>query len=236
MSMNTTAPVLGLLHTAESNRTRFVALLREMAPAGLRTLHEVHDDLLRDSLEGVPEIKQAASIEAALENLRAQGASQVLCTCSSIGRLAELAGARIGLPTLRVDRPMAEHAVAAGRRILMVACLPSTIAPTGDLLREVAQAAGRTIEIETLFLPSAWRMFERGEQARFAEAIAAAILDTPRTADALVLAQASMAPVADLLGAHPVPVFASPRLGLASALARLQDAQALAIDERRISA
>ena len=228
-----TQPALGLLHTASSNRDRFGALLREMAPEGITWIHNVREELLRDALDDVAEARQVAAISAALAELHANGATQVLCTCSSIGRLAELVGGRLGLPTLRVDRPMAERAVAQGRHILVAACLPSTLVPTSALIREVAAAGDRQVEIETMFLPSAWRLFQDGDEAGFARAIAEAILDSPLTVDAVVLAQASMAPAADLLARLPVPVLSSPRLGLATALSRLTGARMEAEQPRR---
>ncbi len=145
----------------------------------------------------------------------------MLCTCSSIGRLAEIVGADLGMPTLRVDRPMAERAVAAGRRVLAVACLTSTLMPTAALLRECADAADRQVEIETMLLPTAWRWFQEGNEPAFHRAIAEAVLGSSPTADAIVLAQASMAPAAALLTQVPVPVLSSPRLGVDAALARL---------------
>lgn len=224
---------LGLLHTSSANRDRFGALLKELAPPGVTWIHNVREELLREAMDDIPEARQMAAISAALAELHANGAGQVLCTCSSIGRLAELAGARLSLPTLRVDRPMAERAVAAGRQILLVACLPSTLVPTTALLREVAAAADRPIEIETMFLPSAWRLFLAGDEAGFARAIADAILDSPLTADAVVLAQASMAPAADLLARLPMPVLSSPRLGTGAALSRLTGRRIEVVPQRK---
>lgn len=221
-------PVLGLLHTASNHRGRFDALLRELSPPGVTWVDKVREALLRDALDEMPEARQWAAITAALAELHADGSEQVLCTCSSIGRLAELAGARLGLPTLRVDRPMAERAVALGRHILVVACLSSTLRPTTALLREVAAAADRPIEIETLYLASAWQLHLQGDEPGFARAIADAILDSPLTVDALVLAQASMAPAVDLLSGLAVPVLTSPRLGVAAALSRLTGARVAA--------
>lgn len=217
-----TGSVLGLLHTAAANRERFDALLRQLAPH-VAGIHGVHEDLLRAALDGVDETRQMAGISTALAELHARGASQVLCTCSSIGGLAERAGARLKLPTLRVDRPMAERAVALGHRILVVACLPSTLAPTTALLRECAAAADRRIEIETMLLASAWRLFQEGDEPAYHRAIAAALLDAPQTVDAIVLAQATMAPAA-ALAAFPAPVLGSPRLGIEAALARMDTA------------
>jgi hypothetical protein len=228
-----TNPTLGLLHTSSANRDRFSALLREMSPGDVTVIHNVREELLREALDDVPEARQVAAISAALAELHASGARQVLCTCSSIGRLAELAGARLGLPTLRVDRPMAERAVSLGRRILVVACLPSTLIPTTALLREAADESGRAIDIETMFLPSAWRLFLQGDEAGFARSIASAVLDSPLSVDVAVLAQASMAPATELLAGLAVPVLSSPRLGVAAALARLTGRPAEAPAPRR---
>jgi hypothetical protein len=135
--------------------------------------------------------------------------------------MAEQVGRQLGLPTLRVDRPMAEAAVATGRHLLVAACLPSTLGPTTQLLNEVAHAQSRRVEIETLLMENAWPLFQAGDEAGFARHVADIILHTRPRPDAIVLAQASMAGAADLLKHAPVPVFASPRLGVASSLARL---------------
>ena len=216
-----TRRVLGLLHTAESHRPRFDRLLAELAPQNIGWVHCVREILLRQALDTFPVNTIAAGIESAMATLQSQGASQVLCTCSSVGGMAEQVGRQMGLPTLRVDRPMADAAIVAGNHILVAACLPSTLGPTTQLLNEVAHAQNRRIEIETLLMENAWPLFQAGDEAGFSRRIASIILNTRPQPDAIVLAQASMAPAAELLKQSPVPVFSSPRLGVAAALRRL---------------
>ncbi|HEY3147109.1 MAG TPA: hypothetical protein VGJ75_12200 [Dongiaceae bacterium] len=222
--------MLGLLHTAESHRARFDRVLAEFAPPNVGWVHSVKEVLLRQALDTFPVHSIAAGIEAALVKLQSQGARQVLCTCSSVGGMAEQVGRQMGLPTLRVDRPMADAAIAQGRHILVAACLPSTLGPTTQLLNEVAYAQDRRIEIETLLMENAWPLFQAGDESGFVRHIAGIIpgivLGTRPRPDAIVLAQASMAPAAELLRQLPVPVFASPRLGVAAALRRLTEAAA----------
>jgi hypothetical protein len=213
--------VLGLLHTSESHRARFDRLLAELAPQNVGWVHSVREVLLRQALDTFPVNTIAAGIEAALAKLQGQGAQQVLCTCSSVGGMAEQVGRQMGLPTLRVDRPMADAAVAEGRHILVAACLSSTLGPTTQLLNEVAHAQDRRIEIETLLMENAWPLFQAGDEAGFSRHIASIILGTRPHPDAIVLAQASMASAAELLRQSPVPIFSSPRLGVATALRRL---------------
>ncbi len=219
--------MLGLLHTAEAHRPRFDRLLAELAPQNVGWVHSVKEVLLRQALDTFPVHKIAAGIESALAKLQSQGARQVLCTCSSVGGMAEQVGRQMGLPTLRVDRPMADAAIAQGRHILVAACLPSTLGPTTQLLNEVAHAQNRRIEIETLLMENAWPLFQAGDEAGFTRHIAGIIpsivLGSRPRPDAIVLAQASMASAADLLRQSPVPVFGSPRLGVAAALRRLTD-------------
>jgi hypothetical protein len=210
--------VLGLLHTAESHRSRFDRLLAELAPQNVGWVHCVREALLRQALDTFPVNTIAAGIESALATLQSQGARQVLCTCSSVGGMAEQVGRQMGLPTLRLDRPMAQAAVAAGRHILVAACLPSTLGPTTQLLNEVAHAQNRRVEIETLLMENAWPLFQAGDEAAFTRHIAGIILNTRPRPDAIVLAQASMAAAADLLKQSPVPVFSSPRLGVSASL------------------
>lgn len=213
--------VLGLLHTAEAHRPRFDRLMAEMAPPDVGWVHCVREVLLRQALDTFPVNTIAAGIESAMATLQRQGASQVLCTCSSVGGMAEQVGRQLGLPTLRLDRPMAEAAVGAGRHLLVAACLPSTLGPTTQLLNEVAHARNR--RIETLLMENAWPLFQAGDEAKFTRHIAGIIMNTRPRPDAIVLAQASMAAAAELLTQSPVPVFSSPRLGVAASLRLLTD-------------
>ncbi len=64
----------------------------------------------------------------------------------------------------------------------------------------------------------AWARFQAGDARGYAETVAEAISEV-RDADAVVLAQASMASASELAPDVSVPVFASPRVGLAAAAA-----------------
>jgi hypothetical protein len=111
-------------------------------------------------------------------------------------------------------------------RILVAVALGSTLGPTTDLLRASATAAGRAIAVEVLRCDEAWVLFEAGRREEFAAAIADLVADavvTDRTRevprpDVVVLAQASMAPAAELLTGLGVPVLSSPREAVRRAL------------------
>ncbi|WP_405834461.1 aspartate/glutamate racemase family protein [Streptomyces sp. NBC_01176] len=205
--------MLALLHTSPVHVPVFDALRDEDHP-DLELRHTVDEVLLaRARIEGPAAV--AGEVRAALGRAVADGAGAVLCTCSTIGGIAERADA--GVPVLRVDRPMAAAAVAVGPRVAVVAALESTLAPTVALVEDEARAAGRRVTVSTLLADGAWARFEAGDRDGFAAAVAAAA-DAVTGADVIVLAQASMAP-AQRLTTAAVPVLSSPRPGLAAGAA-----------------
>ncbi|MCW7944813.1 arylsulfatase [Streptomyces hygroscopicus] len=209
--MTSYAGPLALLHTSPVHIPVFESL-RDEAHPGLDLTHVVAEELLdRARVKGPDAV--ADDVREILGTAVAAGARAVLCTCSTIGAVAERAG--IGVPVVRVDRPMAAAAVAAGPRIAVIAALESTLEPTVALIRD--EAAGRSVEVRTLLVAGAWERFEAGDTDGYVRAVAGAA-DTVTHADAIVLAQASMAP-ARYLAATDVPVLASPGPGLAAAAA-----------------
>ncbi|MET9895978.1 aspartate/glutamate racemase family protein [Streptomyces sp. NPDC006465] len=202
---------LGLLHTSPTHVPVFDAL-RDEAHQGLELRHLVDEELLARARREGPEAV-ADDVRALLGRAVADGARVVLCTCSTIGAVAERAGA--GVPVLRVDRPMAAAAVATGPRVVVLATVASTLEPTVALIEEEARSAGRPVDVLTALVEDAWALFDAGDVDGCARAVADAA-DAVTDADVIVLAQASMTP-AQRLTTTSVPVLSSPRLGLATA-------------------
>lgn len=214
--------MIGFLHTLPSNRATFTALLDALAP-GLPSRHRVNEALLASARqEGAQAEGVCRQVGEAVKALVAEGAAVVVCTCSTIGGAAEATALPEGARVLRIDRPMAEQALAIGPRLLVAASLASTFEPTITLLNEVAHARGRPIQLTRLLCDRAWPYFERRDADGYARTIAEAIAAAPGDFDAIVLAQASMAPAARLLPDLPTPILSSPRLGLQAALKLLQ--------------
>ncbi|MFJ4713694.1 aspartate/glutamate racemase family protein [Streptomyces sp. NPDC088785] len=208
---------LALLHTSPVHVPVFDGL-RDAAHPGLALRHLVREELLERARAAGPG-SVADDVRTLLEAAAADGADAVLCTCSSIGAVAEGQAAAAGVPVLRVDRPMAARAVAAGPRVVVVATTRSTLAPTTALLAEEAARAGRPVDPRTLLVQDAWELFLAGEHDAYLDRVAAA-LDTVTEADAdvVVLAQASLAGAAGRTRTT-VPVLSSPGPGLAAAAA-----------------
>ncbi|MCX5007722.1 aspartate/glutamate racemase family protein [Streptomyces sp. NBC_00638] len=202
---------LALLHTSPTHVPVFDAL-RDEAHQGLELRHLVDEELLARARREGPEAV-AGDVRALLGRAVADGARVVLCTCSTIGAVAERSDA--GVPVLRVDRPMAAAAVAAGPRVVVLATVASTLEPTVALIEEEARSAGRPVDVRTALVEGAWALFDAGDVDGCARAVADAA-DAVTDADVIVLAQASMTP-AQRLTVTSVPVLSSPRPGLAAA-------------------
>jgi hypothetical protein len=197
----------------------FDTLLREMAP-DLVARHSVREDLLAEARRTGITDALARRVEQCVRSLASEPDALVVCTCSTIGGCAERANQDRPGVAMRIDRPMAERAVLLGPRIGIAATLESTLEPTRALVEDAARAASREVRTRPLLCEGAWAHFERGDSEGYVRAIAHSLCRDARDTDVVILAQASMAPAASLCAELHVPVLSSPRLGLASALAR----------------
>lgn len=220
--MTKPVPTIGFLHTADVHVATFRALLREVAPDAT-DVTVIDADLLavvrRTGLDdGLRE-----RLRVRLHELAGWPVDVIVCTCSTLSGEAESLGPVAGVPVLRVDRPMAEVAVADGGRVALVAAVASTLGPTRALLEEAAATAGNNARIVEAPCLDAWALFERGDLHHYLERLAEHVLRLARQGDVdvIVLAQARMAPVALLVPEVTLPVLSSPRLAVewAAALA-----------------
>jgi hypothetical protein len=211
--------VIGFLHTSPVHVPTFDRLVAELGP-GTTIAAVVETELLARAREsGGDDRRVAEGVERALDRLADDGAEIVVCTCSTIGGVAERVGRRRGQVVLRVDRPMAERAVDLGPRIHVLATLDSTLGPTRDLIAAVAADRHRRVEIETSIVEGAWPLFEAGDLAGCLGLIADRLGAIGDRCDVVVLAQASMAGAAELVDTV-VPVLSSPRLAVEWVLGR----------------
>ncbi|SEF27805.1 Asp/Glu/hydantoin racemase [Variovorax sp. NFACC27] len=209
---------LAFLHTAQVHVPTFERLVGAVAPE-LPVRHVVREDLLADArIAGVDDAGLVARVHEAMREAASGGASVVVCTCSTIGAIAERTPTGDAFRALRIDRAMADRAVRTGPRVLIAAALESTLAPTRALILSAAREAGVDVRPAMLLVEEAWRHFEAGNNALYIETLAFSIRAAAKAADVVVLAQASMAPVADRLADLGIDVLSSPAPGTAHAV------------------
>ena len=214
---------LVMVHTVSGLIDLFDELRAEIDPE-VPVRHVVQAALLTDAIDSgrLTDAIRARTRDALLE--ATEGAALVLCTCSTVGPGADDAAAQAGVPILRVDRPMAEAAVEAGRRITVAATLATTIGPTADLVADAARRASKEVEIDSVVFAEARARLVAGDAEGHERIIAEGLHEAAASADAIVLAQASMTPALARCADIRVPLLTSPRSGLEAAIARYRAA------------
>ena len=139
------------------------------------------------------------------------GADLILFTCSSTSPAVDVARRVVATPILKIDDPMAERAAQLGPRIGILCSASSTQGPSADLVREHAARLAREIAVESRLVAGAFDALAGGDRETHDRLIRAAAAELAGRNDAVVLAQASMAHLADdLQRTLPVPVLSSP--------------------------
>jgi Asp/Glu/hydantoin racemase len=203
---------LAVLHTVHFLADRFKAMLRERLPK-LDAFHMLDESLLQDLLRHGPSPGITRRIVTFATLAADAGADLILFTCSSTSPAIDVARRVIATPILKIDDPMAEHAVTLGKRIGILCTTSSTQGPSADLVREHAARQERAVEIEPHLVAGAFQAISQGNRDEHDRLIREAAAELGRRNDVLVLAQASMAHLADALQAElPVPVLSSPPL------------------------
>ncbi|MHB1498703.1 MAG: aspartate/glutamate racemase family protein [Acidimicrobiales bacterium] len=207
--------IVAAVYTGRGLDDQVAAAAREIIP-GVRVISLIDDGLIAD-------INASGSISPSIvrralrcyESAADAGAAVVLNTCSSIGELVALGRRAVAVPIVRIDEPMAEEAVARFRRTAVVATLPSTLGPTSRLLSEKASSAGRDVQVYPVLAEGAYEALVAGDGEGHDRLVEEAVGRAGSGAEAIVMAQASMARMqARLERAAGVPVLSSLRPGL----------------------
>jgi Asp/Glu/hydantoin racemase len=207
---------LGLVHTSATLVPVFAQLCKQKLP-DVEVFNIVDDSLVKGIREAgsiTPQISER--VANYIKSAESAGATQILVTCSSIGPAVEAGAKLVSVPTLRVDQPMADKAVATGKKIGVVATLSTTLEPTADLILRRAAAAGKKIELTSKLCEGAFEALMSGDAAKHDSLVAAALKELSAQVDVIVLAQASMARVVDTLAPADkrVPILASPEIAI----------------------
>jgi Asp/Glu/hydantoin racemase len=154
------------------------------------------------------------------------GADVIFSACSSLGPALDVAAKNVRTPVLKIDEAMASRAAREGTRIGVLATVPTTLEPTSQLIKRHAERIGRRVEIEQRLAEGAFATLMAGDRDAHDAMIVDQAVDLARTVDMIVLAQASMSRLADVLEADALlPVLSSPRSGvdhLAQVVAELE--------------
>jgi len=207
---------LALIHTVSPLLSVFGKLMAELLP-GVRPMHVLDEPLLervRQRGRLAPEDSTRLSDHVTLAEQ--VGAHAVLVTCSTISPCVNDVRSESSIPVLKIDEAMIAEAVASGAQIGLVATNQTTLEPTRRLLQAQAAACGKAINIESVLVEAALPALLNGDGATHDRLVKAATLDLAQRVDVVVLAQASMARVLDVISEAEcaAPILSSPHLAL----------------------
>jgi len=130
------------------------------------------------------------------------GADCVMGTCTSVNAAAKYLRPLSPVPYLNIDEPVAREAVKAGKRIGVLATLPTSPGAIIRLMEENAAEMGKSISITTKIADGAFDVLCAGNRAKHDEMLNECLYSLQKEVDIIVFAQISMS----LLKHEPVSV------------------------------
>jgi Asp/Glu/hydantoin racemase len=205
------------IHTVPALIPIFNDLCKELLPADAEIAH-IADEMLakiviaQGGLSPLIYRRTAEHVVAAAQ----AGAALVQATCSSISPCVEASRVFVDIPVLKIDEPMVRKAIQMGKRIGITATAVTTLAPTTQLLQRTARDCGKTIEVYSVLCEDAYGALMSGNMALHDQIVLKYLRELMPRVDIVLLAQASMARVAEQLPAAEqlTPILTSPRLAV----------------------
>ena len=127
------------------------------------------------------------------------GAELVVICCSTISGIASTASALVSIPVMGIDEPMMERAVKEGEKVMVLATMPSTLSPSLRLLQDTCQRFEKSVVIDSVLCTEARGFLDAGDPEQHDAILTDEIKKALKSYDIVVLAQASMARVCDVL-------------------------------------
>lgn len=217
MKKDLTGKTLGIVHAALISSEAVKPYIAEFIPE-VTVVHHVDDTVQNGNLACEPgTIPKGNYLRFAMycHFLQEAGVDLVMLACSTFNRAVEYARPLIDMPLLQIDRPMMDLAVQRGRRIGLLATLPTTVPSSERLLRLAAGEAGREVEIDTVLCSEAFEAIKAGDKVRHNALLLEQIEIMGSRNDAIVLAQVSMSALEPDLKNTAVPVINSGRTSFA---------------------
>jgi Asp/Glu/hydantoin racemase len=212
------AKKVALLHTSLVfiNRERLIFdIIAELMP-DVELVNIIEDGMLKDVIT-TGSISPHVTRRMCLYVLAAEamGVDAIFNTCSSLGPTMDVARQLISTPIVKIDDGMAEVAAKEGKRIAVLATVPTTLPPTVALIQEKAASFKKDIETRPALSKGAFELLMNNQVESHDDMVAKTALEMASWADTIVLAQCSMARLAPRLQEEVKrPVLASPRLGV----------------------
>lgn len=120
------------------------------------------------------------------------GADCVMLTCTSVYEAAKYIRPLAPVPVFDIAEPAAKAAVAAGKKIGILATLPTSPKAVINMINTEAAAAGKEVEIVTKVVNGAFDVLCAGDRAKHDEMVNEALYALAKEVDIICFAQISM--------------------------------------------
>jgi len=201
---------IAFIHTVALLVERFRPRFQTELPQQ-RCFHMLDESVLQDLLRDGPSPAITRRIVTLATLAADAGADLIVFTCSSTSPAIDAARKLVPVPIVKIDDAMYAEAARSSGRVGLLCTTRSTLEPSRSLLAEHAIASGAQIEAEPILVSGAFDALSAGRREEHDALVTEAALALARRSDRLVLAQASLAHLAEPLAQRTgKPVFASP--------------------------
>jgi mRNA degradation ribonuclease J1/J2 len=143
------------------------------------------------------------------------GAKAVICLCTTIAPVMQIASQGITIPALQIDYPMMEQAVQAGSRIAIICTAKYTMNSSLQTAGKAAEKYNRQVDITPVFVENAFEAAQiEGDMEKHDKLIIDKAESIAGDYDVFVLAQVSMGHLVEKMAHIGKPVFSSIPSGL----------------------
>lgn len=196
------SPRIALIHATPVAIDPIVDAFRKLWPEA-RTTNLLEDSLAPDlAADGRLTDEMIERFVTLARYAHRCGADAILFTCSAFGPAIEAAQAALAIPVLKPNEAMFNEALAAGRRIGLLATFAPSVPALKAELEQMARKRNMLLEIASQTVPSALKALHAGRVEEHDRLIAEAA-DDIGFCDALILGQFSMASAAALIPEQP---------------------------------
>lgn len=206
---------IGLIHAALISSKAMEPFIKEIIP-DVTVAHVVDDTIQNTNFACEPGVIPKINFfkfATYARFLEEAGVDLIMLACSTFNQAVEHARPMISTPMLQIDRPMMDLALGHGRRIGLLATVPTTIPASERLLRTAAAEKGVDVRITTALCAEAFAAIKAGNAELHNNLLLAQIDRMSDNVDAIVLAQVSMSALEPMLTDTRVPVYNSGRTG-----------------------
>lgn len=210
---------IACIHTSNVSYYELKDLFKQTAPEV--ELFNIVDDSLLEEVKTVGHITPAiiSRMCTYFKIAESLGADLIFNQCSSVGEASDIAAKCVSIPVVKVDEAMAEKAVEMGKKIVVIATVASTVAPSSNLVRTKAKLAGKEVVVDEVLVDGALDILMKEKDVEKHNRLVLDAIDrASENHDVIVLAQGSMTALLPYLKETKVPVLTSPAMGVKKAV------------------